>query len=307
VKSINKHTFVIIGGATRAGTTSLYKYLSDHPDVCASSQKETRFFLDEEYPSPYPITFRHDRNPIEKYFEYFLDIERRIYLEATPDYLYSSGTPNRVKAYLGNVKWIFILREPIERLESWFHFGRQMGELAADIGLDEYITMQLSYSSPHPKQIFNSLQQGRYSHYLQPFYDIFGCENVRLFSFSALEREPLELMKNVSRFIGIDDNFYVNYKFLPFNASIPIKDVGRLEKLYRAHAVQLYLRVYNKPLIRKFMHFFRLYLADPLYYRFRAEKAGREQISTELRERLEEYYAEELGRLGKFSENKFSW
>ena len=42
--------YLIIGGTTKAGTTSLHAYLSDHPQVCASSIKETRFFLDRDYP-----------------------------------------------------------------------------------------------------------------------------------------------------------------------------------------------------------------------------------------------------------------
>lgn len=48
--SVADHQYLIIGGTPKAGTTSLYKWLSDHPDVCPSSLKETRFFLDWDYP-----------------------------------------------------------------------------------------------------------------------------------------------------------------------------------------------------------------------------------------------------------------
>ncbi|MEW6404721.1 MAG: sulfotransferase domain-containing protein [Chloroflexota bacterium] len=301
-----QYSFIMIGGTTRAGTTSLYKYLSDHKDVSAASQKETRFFLDADYPSPYPISFRHDRDPIEKYFEYFAD-RRKICMEATPDYLYSPGTPERVKKSLGDVKWIFILRDPIERLISWFHFGRQMGELTPEIGLQEFVTLQLNSSSPHPKQVFRTLQQGCYSTYLRPFYDLFGRENVLLLSFGALEREPMAVMKQVCGFAGIDSSTYEDYNFSQFNASRPLKRVGRFEQIYNAYAVRLYLRVYNKPRIRKVLRFLKLHLVEPLYYRIKVDKNKQEDIAVGLRRKLEEYYAGELERLSNLCGQDFSW
>ena len=45
-------SFLIIAGASKAGTTSVFNYLANHPQICASVAKETRFFLDLDYPLP---------------------------------------------------------------------------------------------------------------------------------------------------------------------------------------------------------------------------------------------------------------
>ena len=302
-----KNTFVIIGGATRAGTTSLHKYLSDHKDVCASSQKETRFFLDEDYPSPYPITYQYGRHPMQKYFEYFQDHTRNIFLEATPDYLFSAGTPKKVKESLNDVKWLFILRDPIERLKSWFYFGRQVGELSAEISLEEFISFQLNETANHRKQIFRTLEQGNYSAYLQQYYELFGAENILLLSFGALEREPLKFMKTVCDFIEIDSSDYDNYKFSTLNSSVSLKHVGGIEKYYMTVGTKMFLRVYNRPIIRKLLHFLRASVFEPVYYRLNANKNGQEEIPLALKKQLANYYSGELQRLEKLSGRKFSW
>ncbi len=303
----DKNAFVIIGGATRAGTTSLHKYLSDHKDVCASSQKETRFFLDEDYPSPYPITYQYGRHPIEKYLEYFQDPTRKIFLEATPDYLFSAGTAGKIKVSLHNVKWLFILREPIERLKSWFYFGKQVGELDAEIGMEEFISLQLNEPAKQRKQIFRTLEQGNYSTYLRQYYELFGAENILLLPFGVLEEKPLEFMKTVCNFIGIDSDFYNDYKFSTLNSSVSLKHVGWVEKYYMTIGTNIFLRVYNRPVIRKLLHFFKVYVFEPVYFRLNADRKAREEIPLVLKKRLVDYYSAELERLEKLSGHKFSW
>ena len=117
-----EHRYLIIGGATKAGTTSLYFYLADHPEICASNLKETRFFLDAEYPLPAKYRLEDGLDKYEKYFNHCQ--KQSLRLEATPDYLYSPDTPQKIKHSLPNVKMFFILREPIDRLTSWYRFAK---------------------------------------------------------------------------------------------------------------------------------------------------------------------------------------
>ncbi|MEW6715877.1 MAG: hypothetical protein AB1345_00005, partial [Chloroflexota bacterium] len=93
ISSEDEKRFLIIAGTTRAGTTSLFKYLSDHPDVCAASVKETGFFLDADYPNPPPTKYRAE-DGLSRYESYFSSCpEKPVRLEATPGYLYSPGAP----------------------------------------------------------------------------------------------------------------------------------------------------------------------------------------------------------------------
>src|SRR5512138_3408888 len=181
--------FVIIGGTNRAGTTSLFQYLGAHPDVRISEYKETRFFLDEDYRAP--VNYRYGDEPLEKYYSLFGSGPGSVYVEASTDYLYSPGTPRRVMESLGPVKWIFVLREPVDRLVSWYHFGKQTGLLPTDISLEEYLSRLLDAGErPNRELIYRTLEQGRYSDYLPAYYDIFGKENVLLLPFGLLQNEP---------------------------------------------------------------------------------------------------------------------
>jgi hypothetical protein len=49
---LSRHRFLIIGGTSKAGTTSVFNYLQGHPQVRAAFSKETRFYLEKDYPLP---------------------------------------------------------------------------------------------------------------------------------------------------------------------------------------------------------------------------------------------------------------
>jgi len=64
----NNREFLIIGGTSKAGTTSLYTYLADHPQICPSALKETRFFLDSDYPLPVSRCFNENWMAMKRFF-----------------------------------------------------------------------------------------------------------------------------------------------------------------------------------------------------------------------------------------------
>ena len=100
--------YLIIGGTTKAATTSIFSYFSNHPQVCASSIKETRFFLDSDYPV---ISKYRYEDGLEKYQEFYIHCKQnfKFRLEATPDYLYSKNTAYKISNSLPNSLLVFIL------------------------------------------------------------------------------------------------------------------------------------------------------------------------------------------------------
>src|SRR3954463_13629169 len=72
---------LVIAGVAKAGTTSLFNYLAQHPDICASDVKETRYFE--------PLRYGEVLPPIESYTAHFRHRQGERYaLEATPTYFY---------------------------------------------------------------------------------------------------------------------------------------------------------------------------------------------------------------------------
>ena len=154
---------IIIAGSNRSGTTSLFHYLSHHPEINPSKVKQTNFFLSmTHYHSKkvIPINYSDD---IHAYSDLFHKSVARFEMEASPDYLYSKGTAIRIRNYLNcPPKLIFLLREPNDRMKSWFGFGKQIGEVPEDQTYSEFISKCLSgdngdkeacllYTSPSPR------------------------------------------------------------------------------------------------------------------------------------------------------------
>src|SRR5687768_13237463 len=95
--------FLIIG-AQRGGTTSLYRYLTEHPEIDPAVRKEIHFFS------------RHHEQGLDWYRAHFpRRDESSLVGEASPNYLVHPDVPARVAAALPRVKLIALLRNPVDR------------------------------------------------------------------------------------------------------------------------------------------------------------------------------------------------
>jgi hypothetical protein len=112
--------FSIIG-TQKGGTTSLDRYLSQHPQICTAPQKEVHFFdlqfqLGRDwYEAQFPIDLA---NPFEV---------NQIVGEATPYYLFHPGVPERMATLYPQIKLIVMLRDPVDRAISHYHHAVKYG------------------------------------------------------------------------------------------------------------------------------------------------------------------------------------
>ena len=102
----------LIIGAQKSGTTTLFNYLSNHPQVSNPSKKEIHYF-DLNFEKPYSWYQSHFPGP-----------SSMISGEATPYYLYGYNMPERIYRKLPNVKVIVLLRNPIDRAYSHFQMQK---------------------------------------------------------------------------------------------------------------------------------------------------------------------------------------
>src|SRR5690606_21536211 len=99
---------VLIVGAKRAGTSSMYKYLCMHPDVYGSVRKEVEFFSQHYHRG---ISWYRAHWPI-------FPIRARasqVYFEASPNYLFHPLAAERAKRLVPGAKIIVLLRNPVDR------------------------------------------------------------------------------------------------------------------------------------------------------------------------------------------------
>lgn len=216
--------YLIIGGSTKCGTTSVFSYFQFHPQVCACKQKESRYFLESDY---LILAKGRDHSRTHSFDDLFSACaDDQVRLEATPDYLYSSEALQRMKKEIPGVKLVFILRDPVDRLISWYRFAKQNGMVDAKTGFDLFVAQQvIELEEKNAPQHLMALQQGKYSSYLQAYYNGLGRENIHIALFEELRNDPVSFCSNICCFAGLNSNYFDHYNFEIHNPSSEVKSV----------------------------------------------------------------------------------
>jgi hypothetical protein len=305
---MEKRRYLIIGGVTKAGTTSLFKYLVDHPDTCGASVKETCFFLDADLPRTSLFRFE---DGLEKYDTFYGHCrEDAMRLEATPVYLFSPGTPHKIKCSLPDVKLVFILREPIDRLVSFYRFNKQNNQIPPQVTFEEYVRHLFENIDNRKKSASvgpeNVLERGRYSKYLKRYFDVFERDQLCVVFFEALKRDPTSVLVEICHFAGISPTFFQGYSFPVFHRSLTVKNPA-IHSTYLSFRRGIRTRVHDKPKIATAMRAVQARW-EPLYHHLIGRRNNKVEISESLRALLEQYYADEPASLARLLDTaRFSW
>ena len=205
--------FLIIGAA-RSGTTSLYHYLGQHPEIYMSPVKEPHFFAFEgetaDFRGPGDGMARHAITNIAGYLELFRDVStERAIGEASTSYLYDSKAPARIRHHARDMKLVAILRNPVDRAYSNFLYmtRRQLEHLSDFAGaLREEETRIRGHWSPS----WHYKQRGFYCSQLQRYFRLFEPSQVKVWLYEDLNANPVGLVQSICQFLGVDDLFAPN-------------------------------------------------------------------------------------------------
>ena len=196
---------LIIAGVIKGGTTSLFSYLSRHPDICPSCVKEPRYFVS--------LMYDEEMAPLSEYLRYFRHYQSETYvMEASPGYFYGGATVARaIKDTLGPVKILLIFRDPVQRLLSFFTYKKSMTELDQDLSLDEYVracrALPVQEFRVRKNNKYWGVRGGFYIDYLQDWYEVFD-DAVKVVFFDHLKESPLLLMRDICAWLEIDASVY---------------------------------------------------------------------------------------------------
>jgi len=173
-------SFLIIGGA-KCGTTSLYAHLIEHPNILSASIKEVNFF---QYIQNSKTSFYRSHFPIKR--------QNLITGEASTQYLVHRFVPKRVHELLPSVKLILLVRNPVERAYSEFHYminlGAQITDNFEDAIESELKRIKIEDEKPeftiensnynHFQPAFSCLRHGIYSNYILNWLKSFPKEQL---------------------------------------------------------------------------------------------------------------------------------
>lgn len=185
-------------GAQKAGTTSLHKYLSAHPDIYLPAQKETKFFA------------RPDR-----YAQGIEEYERRYFSgcsgesavgEVDPDYMFYEEALDRMGKHLdlGKVKFIFLLRNPVERAYSHYLMTCRRGEESLEFGEAILAEKDRAVGDFFSRSRYSYVSRGLYLDQIERFVQRAGRENVLVLLTENLQKDPVNTLERSFEFLGVD-------------------------------------------------------------------------------------------------------
>src|SRR3990172_8709449 len=225
---------VVIAGAPKCGTGSVFYWLADHPKICASRVKETFFLMDNGHPLLNKCNYHeHALDGYQTFFSH-CDPECDVILEATTHYIYQQTALNVLSSLNPVPQIIFILRKPSERVYSSFQYTKNnLANLDKKISFRQFIDIVKSESAePLMSRLArdsayvlrNDIKYSRYIDYISVWLSRFGKKRIHVLLFEDMKRDPRTFMRNLSKRIGIDPGFYEDYDFIPHNETFYIKN-----------------------------------------------------------------------------------
>jgi hypothetical protein len=304
LEELKNSRYLMIGGTTKAATTSLFFYLKAHPQVCAANWKESRFFLDDEYPlkSKYRL-----RDGLEKYADFYTHCAvSKLRVEATPDYLYSAGTPRKIMDALPHTKLLFVLREPVSRLISWYRFAKQNGDIGREVSFDAYVEMlERETGRKDRQQHLLVLEQGCYSVFLQPYIEVCGRARIHVIFYEEFLESPVSALEDICIFAGIEPEIYRKFDFQVYNKTETMRH-PLVHKVYTEIRFQVRKFTHDKPLIHGRLSRLRE-LFEPVYLRLNTTSGEGAKVSPATAQFLKDYYRAEACSLQKLLGRAVPW
>ena len=205
--------FLIIG-AQKSGTSSLYRYLDQHPQVRGSVPKEVHYFdggLEAGIDS-----YALGESWYRAHFPLCSEMAGKRAFEASPLYLLHPLAAERIAALLPHVKLVAILRDPTERaLSHYFHNLRNnaLRQFREDLPPLEAMAAEEARLAPvldahdYKSEAFRAYSykaRGRYLEQLQRYRDRFPRENLLVLRAEDLFEDPAGLMRRLADFLGLD-------------------------------------------------------------------------------------------------------
>lgn len=228
--------FAFIIGAMKCGTTSMFDILSQHPQVCPSKKKEPDYFTKDSYD-----------NSHEAYLSLWnwRDGKHSIALESSVAYTkepYITGVPERInRAKLGQYRFIYMLRNPLTRIESQVRHGLFAGwGKSLDAGIPE-----------------DAINFSSYVMQLDKYLEYYPKDSIMLITLEEFRLDPHAVLSRICEFLEINKTF--EFKDVTttrnsgefFNASVNISRITQSRfGQYFAHNI---LPAKIKTLLRNFI------------------------------------------------------
>jgi hypothetical protein len=239
-------SFIIIG-AKKCGTTSLFHYLSEHPNIGAPTWKEISYFNNHFrkgnlwYKSFFPISIPNSES------------QDLITGEATASYIGNPQAPQRIASTLPNVKLIVLLRNPIDRAYSHYHHTKRIGRENLDfedaIASEELRLEKIENKSQesgfnyHKAYNYTYLSSGKYAEQLKNWFNLFNKQQLLILKSEDFFDRPEAIYQQVINFLNLphwSPKSFKKYNYNRYSQTIQPRTKKDLKEYFQPHNQKLY-------------------------------------------------------------------
>lgn len=231
---MNRKPDFFIVGAPRSGTTSLYNYLTQHPDIFMPVRKEPYFF------GGWRETSGED---LRAYLQLFSGVsEDKAAGEASTTYFYLESAAEEIKAFQPDAKIIIVLRNPVDRAYSQYWHHRRLGwvnsSFEEELEIEEK-RLREGWRGFRPSLVPPAyyVETGHYSKHVERYIETFGRERIRVYLFEDLSRDPDGVCLDIVEFLGVDPGYQISARQV-YNTGGPL----RSSLFYEALSLNLRLK-----------------------------------------------------------------
>lgn len=298
--SKNLPNFLVVG-ATKCGTSSLHKYLDQHPQIFMSPVKEPRFLSSQvmDFPLRGPGDHKVEAWYVKEYEAYerlFKDADGQPAVgEASADTLYFyQGTIPVIKQYLDDPKILIMLRDPVKRAFSAYqHLVRDMRE---NLSFEDGLLREPERIRDNWELIYHYKAGSLYYDSVKAFMDNFS--SVKVVLTEDQDADPRRTIREVFEFLGVDPDVNVDTE-IRYNISGKPKS----QWLHRFFFEGNMVRKMAQPIVRRLLSpEARVRIAQKI----QEKNLTRLRMNPETQASLREYFAADVAKLEKLLKRDLS-
>ena len=262
-----------IVGAARAATSSLWFYLSEHPEIFMSPNKEAQFFgffdTDRKHKAKYKT--------LEEYSRLFDGVtNEKVIGEATPTYLALPESAHSIRKHCPNAKILISLRNPIDRMFSYYEMSLSKGR-DKNISFEDWIQSNKFW-----------LESSHYADNLNRYFRLFDREKIKIILYDDIANKTEDILGEIHRFLGVE-------VIRPESKPYAYNQGGRSntffgDLLYKS-TTNRYLNKVLRPIMPRSV--------KDIIHRLRSSSMKKGIVNPETRENLCEYFSKDIASTEK--------
>lgn len=271
---------LFIVGAPKCGTTSLYTYLAEHPQIFMSPLQQPQFFAQDR------LGNRRRIRGLPEYLDCFAKArEEEVVGEASVAYFTSELAPYEIKAFSPSAKIIMILRNPVDRAYSFFNYARFHNQ-------EHHVSFEAALKAEQtegPPFELGYRESAKYASHVQRYISVFGRESVHVIIYDDFMEQPSKIYQETLRFLGVRPDARSDFPVL--NRGKSARNMALQEFVrHPPRILRQFARVVMTQAMRKRL--------GNLVSRVNLVDAPRPPIDPEFRKQLQREFWEDVEKLG---------